>query len=413
MNNASKINWNPLYLNNQQVQDKIHELADLVSTHYYTIERGGLMTGLSGVAIFLNEYHKHFNISNSKIIEDVVEQAFDRVQRVWHSPSFCSGLTGLLWSVDYIRKNSSDSLDFEIDDLNDFLTNQMFDLAQKNDFDFLHGAGGMFYYFLSTRMASDSVFVKRFTDILYSSAKKEDANTIYWESIVDSTDPYLVQNIGLAHGMTSTILILAYLLHIDPNNEQVRELLTLSINFILKCKNDEIDLSIFPNFVSKNRVGNKNSRLGWCYGDLGIGIALLEAGAILDRQDIISEGFSVLIHTTTRQDTKRNSVWDAGLCHGSSGIAHIYNRIYQATNDQLFKDAALYWYSKTIDTFGIGTDSLGGYRVYLGTGEWKKEYNLLEGISGIGLSLLGSISSIEPQWDSCLLVDLNRFKHRL
>ena len=32
------------------------------------------------------------------------------------------------------------------------------------------------------------------------------------------------------------------------------------------------------------------------------------------------------------------------------------------------------------------------------------EYNLLDGIAGIGLSLISAISSIEPQWDECLLL---------
>ena len=35
---------------------------------------------------------------------------------------------------------------------------------------------------------------------------------------------------------------------------------------------------------------------------------------------------------------------------------------------------------------------------------WSKNLGLLLGASGIGLSLISSISNIKPQWDRCLLL---------
>lgn len=41
----------------------------------------------------------------------------------------------------------------------------------------------------------------------------------------------------------------------------------------------------------------------------------------------------------------------AGVCHGSTGNAHIFNRFYQATGEQVFGDAAHYWMTRTFDYF--------------------------------------------------------------
>ena len=36
--------------------------------------------------------------------------------------------------------------------------------------------------------------------------------------------------------------------------------------------------------------------------------------------------------------------------------------------------------------------------------KWLNSNNLIHGISGIGLSLISAISTIEPKWDRCLLI---------
>ena len=48
-------------------------------------------------------------------------------------------------------------------------------------------------------------------------------------------------------------------------------------------------------------------------------------------------------------------------------------------------------------------DGLAGYKMW-NIDNYKNESNLLEGIAGIGLALLSSISDEDPSWDECLLL---------
>jgi|688.fasta_scaffold258630_2 hypothetical protein len=41
-----------------------------------------------------------------------------------------------------------------------------------------------------------------------------------------------------------------------------------------------------------------------------------------------------------------------------------------------------------------------------GDSGWKNELNFLEGISGVGLTLISALRETEPNWDSFILINL-------
>ncbi len=95
---------------------------------------------------------------------------------------------------------------------------------------------------------------------------------------------------------------------------------------------------------------------------------------------------------------------DACFCHGTSGIAHIFNRMWRETGMPECKDAAAYWIGQTLSLAKF-EDGLAGYKTWQGTERgFQNEYGLLEGIAGIGLVLLSYHYEIEPTWDECLLL---------
>ena len=51
-------------------------------------------------------------------------------------------------------------------------------------------------------------------------------------------------------------------------------------------------------------------------------------------------------------------------------------------------------------------DGLAGFKTYRPEkyGGWTNQYDMLEGIPGIGLAMLSYISETEPTWDECLLL---------
>ena len=112
-----------------------------------------------------------------------------------------------------------------------------------------------------------------------------------------------------------------------------------------------------------------------------------------------------MIFSTHRKSLSDNMVNDAALCHGTAGIAHIFNRFYHITNIPDFKEAAIYWYNQTIQMSKF-EDGLAGYKTCISNDSKKLENctGFLEGIAGIGLALISSVSDIEPSWDEFLLI---------
>jgi hypothetical protein len=135
---------------------------------------------------------------------------------------------------------------------------------------------------------------------------------------------------------------------------------------------------------------------------LGIAIALWRASLVLDFEKYRNLALEVFIGCCDRRDIKKEFVFDAGICHGSSGIAHIFNRMYHNTGNLSCKDSAIFWINDCLKKASFD-DGLAGYKTWRTDG-WITQSGILEGIAGIGLVLLAAVSEIEPDWDECLLL---------
>ena len=148
------------------------------------------------------------------------------------------------------------------------------------------------------------------------------------------------------------------------------------------------------------------TRTAWCYGDPGIAAVLLSAARSFGRADWESEALDVARRSARRSEQAAQTV-DAGLCHGTAGLAHLFNRFHQATGDPELGEAALAWTRRTLDMQRPG-EGIGGYRSYMTSekaadGDWSAQPGLLIGSAGIGLALLAAVSGVEPAWDRMLL----------
>jgi hypothetical protein len=100
-------------------------------------------------------------------------------------------------------------------------------------------------------------------------------------------------------------------------------------------------------------------------------------------------------------------VVDGGMCHGAAGLAHIYNRLGRATGHQGALESARHWF-RHLFTLARPGEGVGGFLMYRGneTPQWAPDLGLLNGGAGIGLALLGAVSSVEPSWDQSMLLDI-------
>jgi lantibiotic modifying enzyme len=156
--------------------------------------------------------------------------------------------------------------------------------------------------------------------------------------------------------------------------------------------------TFFPIFIPNSIF--EFSRISWCYGDLGIVIAILQAGIITQNKFWIEESLKIGIQISKRKD--KIGIQDACLCHGTAGNGHIFNRLYQYSEIEEFKNASIFWYAETLKFHEL----YGHFKFYTNDidNQWKKEQGILEGSAGIGLALISAISHIEPKWDRSLLL---------
>jgi hypothetical protein len=147
------------------------------------------------------------------------------------------------------------------------------------------------------------------------------------------------------------------------------------------------------------------ARLGWCRGELAISLALLATARALDDPAREDDAVAAALDTTAPPD---DPALDACLCHGAAGIAHLYNRLYQATGRTAFADRARAWLRRTMGMQRPGT-GIGGFEMRRREGGrvwWEADPSLLIGSAGVGLALLAGATTQAPDWDRVLAGDV-------
>lgn len=398
-------------LNNKIIKNKISEVANILEKGIKNIDNKYLVSGKTGISLFFFYYAKYKN--EQKYYEkgfELISEVFDEINKGFNYHTFSGGLAGIGWTINHLSKN--DFIDADTDEIlaniDVFLSKTMLNDIKKGNYDFLHGAIGTGLYFLNRLPDKKAChFLNQLIDELDNISEKNADGTIKWEAILDREKGTTGYNLCLAHGMASIIIFLSKAYKQNIHKEKALDLIKGAVKFILQNKQDTNKyISNFPSWIEKNKQNHgRNSRLAWCYGDLGIGISLYQTAKIIKNQDLEKEAIEILLHSAKRRDLKENMVVDAGLCHGTASIAHIYNRMYHYTGIEIFKESAIYWFNETIKMAKF-EDGFAGYKAWRTPdyGGWTNEAGLLEGIAGIGLSFISAISEIEPKWDESFLL---------
>ena len=401
------ISWRPI-VENKIISSHLNLISNAL---YESIPENNysLFCGDLGIALFFYYYWlftkdtKYYDKANAFLINGL--NKFGYFNKSLYS--ICNGICGFMWAIHHLSENDFIDADceelFKEEDLN--LSLLMMSDIKTGKYDYLHGALGPGFYFLARNSKKSMEFVKSLIVILEQIADK-DKNGLKWRS---QLDPELgdVYNTGMAHGMASIIVFLCEAYKQEIYKDQTKKLLIGTINYILSLKSEKPDLirgSFFPNFVSADDKSMEfRSRLGWCYGDIGVGLSLLFASKVLANGEWGKIAIKVLIQTTLRKDPRKESINDAGICHGAAGLTHIYNRLYQYTKLEVFKNSAIYWLQLSLRKAAFN-NGIAGYKSYVSDNKLVNDKGLLTGAAGIGLVYISAASDVEPKWDKCFLI---------
>jgi hypothetical protein len=211
-------------------------------------------------------------------------------------------------------------------------------------------------------------------------------------------------DLGVAHGVPGVIGFLGQACGRGVATGRARPLLEGAVAWLLAQRLPADAPWRFPATVTPGRE-SRRSRLAWCYGDLGIAAVLLATARATGDASWEREALA-LARTAAGYRMEGSGVVDAGLCHGTAGLAHLFNRLFQASGDPVLADASRLWYDRTFDLQRPG-EGVGGFATWTGPPGagmgWQDQPGFLAGAAGVGLALVAGAVAIEPAWDRLLL----------
>jgi lantibiotic biosynthesis protein len=232
-----------------------------------------------------------------------------------------------------------------------------------------------------------------------------------WQLAISPSGHY---DLGVAHGVPGVIAYLGKVAALDdPALEvvagQASALCERAVGWFRSRSLPPDPLGRFSSWVMRGSEQRERARTAWCYGDPGIAAALWSA-AIHTGADATE--WRQLALECTRRPAERSGVVDVSLCHGAAGLAHIYNRFFQASGDERFRQAARDWFERTLAMRRPG-EGIAGFTCVRArnpgvdnTLEHQAVSDFLDGAAGVALALVAGLGAEEPGWDRLLLCDV-------
>ena len=346
------------------------------------------------------------------IAMELLERAIDTTGEVQAPPGFYSGFSGVAWTLEHLRgRLFEDEGEDPGQEVASALLEHVALSPWRGHYDLISGLVGFGVYALERLpMAGGRECLERVVARLREISVLQPGG-VTWRTGTDlmlerelESYPEGNFNLGVAHGVPGVIAMLA---QACAAGVDARDLLDGAVAWLLAQKLPPGSESFFSYNVAPG-IEPKSSRLAWCYGDLGIAASLLVAARAMGEAEWEREAIAIA-HGCAARPRESSGIIDAGICHGAAGAAHLFNRIYQATGDPVFRDAALAWIEQVMAYREPGK-GVGGFEMWVvGVGEelaWRADPGFLTGSSGVGLALLAAVTAVEPEWDRILLTDV-------
>jgi lantibiotic modifying enzyme len=354
---------------------------------------------------------------------DLASQCLDRaveaVSREAMNPSLYGGFTGVAWAAELVDR----LLGPEAEDRNEAVDEALLRLLSRADhwpaaYDLVEGLTGYGVYALQ-RYPRPVAFecLRRVVQLLRERAEHDDDGLFWWTPPAEIHEEWRKQypsgraDLGVAHGVAGAIAVLGGICGAGVELATARPLLDGAVRWLLAQSVPTEAALTFPLWVAPDFEPSP-TRCAWCYGDPGIAAALfLAARGVGDAE--WEHAAVALACRSAERPASETGVVNAGFCHGAAGLAHIYNRLYQATGEPKLARAAVYWLERTLDFYHLARENGSSWV----QGSWdaaQKErwtwtgIELVEGAAGVALVLLAAATSVEPLWDRMFLVSTPR-----
>jgi lantibiotic modifying enzyme len=378
---------------------------------------GSVGGGSAGIALFFAYKWSEFSQEEDHRMAMVLAQ--HSMGALQPEAALYGGFSGTAWAArhlsDWILEPvPSDEDPFE--EIDAELLQQLGKPQWPGHYDLIIGLAGLAVYALeSVQNPASAAMLSRIVAHLTELAR-DDRDGVTWYTPAAFIPPQerdvhrdlsSVRNLGVAHGVPGVIAVLKRIAMAEIEASSSAEKLAGDALSWLIARCDESPEGL-PAWVSDG-LPPRPARLAWCYGDPGVA-ATLSVAESAEHANLVDSCALRVARRAAARPVNASGVRDGGLCHGSAGLAHIFNRLFRATGDPQLGDAAREWFRCTL-RLQSSEGGVGGYRAWgpsrvryvPGEFSWQDDPGFLTGAAGIGLALLAAIGSVEPVWDRLLL----------
>lgn len=343
--------------------------------------------------------------------EQLILEAASAIEEVPLLPSLYAGFSGVAWSLTRLGTVGISPLE-DSEEIDEALLGLVSRRPWKGVYDLILGLVGIGVYALervprpvAARCLEE--IVVRFEEL----STREGPGLSWWtppehlppHQRAEFQDGYF--NHGAAHGVPAVVALLALIARAGIAERKARELSEGGARWLLANSLPDSPGARFPTCTAPG-IPARPCRSAWCYGDPGVVLCLLVAARALSDRGL-ERTVLELAREAALRPVEHAGVRDANLCHGAAGLGHLYNRLYQATGEPLFKETATSWFVQTLEMRRPG-EGVGGYCSWqqLPDSEefgWVPDGTLLNGSAGVALAFLAACHPFPPIWDGLLM----------
>lgn len=347
-------------------------------------------TGLLGFALYYAYLAKYTNKEEYK--EKAYEiflysiQSFDpnNFYKIHGGDSLDAHLSQMGRLAIFFKENNFiENVDLEelLVQLDEVLADLMYSKISIKDFDYSSGALAAGFYFCKRYPQNEKVkgHLEYLINSLNELSEKDDLGNIYWTSPSLHNRIYL----GISHGSCLIISFISSLYELKIEQEICKYILEKSSRFVIKQYRKTEFKGLFPNMIG-DEIDNMQFSL--CYGDIGVGYALLKASNVLNNNYLKTFALTILEDCLNRKK-RDNLTLDGSIYYGAAGLAIAFRRVYDITDDERFLNQAKYWLNK-IDEYRIFNNEFAGFKSRLLDNNSLWNYSMGWGIIGIGTTLM-------------------------
>jgi lantibiotic biosynthesis protein len=337
----------------------------------------------------------------------LLEEAVDVLTTGPLTCSLYSGFTGIAWAVELVDQLLGNEGEDRNGDIDEALTRLLQRYPEDAPYDLINGLTGLGVYALARwpRPAAAQCLLGVVGQL--ARRARHDSDGVSWWTLPSWRGPRRERDLpggvdlGVAHGIAGVIPFLARVHRLGLAQETIRPLLDGAVRWLLAHMVDTASGPTVPYFVADG-AEPRPARSAWCYGDPGVATALLLAARDADEPAWAAAATGLAVRAASRPPDQTGVV-DAGLCHGSAGLAHLFNRMYQMTAEPALADAALFWVERTLQLCSAAAPGQHTTLTDDARPAWKGP-GLLEGAAGVALAMEAACTTVEPVWEQMLLV---------